>query len=87
MSDGRTAVNNFSIGIELINLNDGNDPYPLQQIEALRHLVQEIVVRHPIRFIVPHYECADPAGRKSDPARFNMQWVADLLQTDRSSEA
>ena len=40
MKDGRTCVNDFSIGIELVNLNDGNDPYPSPQIQALRDLLR-----------------------------------------------
>src|SRR6266478_4655574 len=28
MQDGRKSVNDFSIGIELVNLNDGRDPFP-----------------------------------------------------------
>src|SRR5580765_3426201 len=40
MPDGRTHVNDFSIGIELVNRNDGIDPFPAGQIEALRGLLQ-----------------------------------------------
>src|SRR5262245_44270208 len=36
MKDGRESVNDFSIGVELVNLNDGHDPYPPEQIESLR---------------------------------------------------
>jgi N-acetyl-anhydromuramyl-L-alanine amidase AmpD len=75
MKDGRTQVNDFSIGIELVNRNDGVDPFPAPQIQALRDLLQTIAARHPIRQIIPHYECADPPGRKSDPAGFDMSWV------------
>src|SRR5262245_25653555 len=32
VKDGRTNVNDFSIGIELVNLNDGVDPFPEAQI-------------------------------------------------------
>src|SRR5262245_3532767 len=37
MKDGRTGVNDFSIGIELVNLNDGADPCPHEQNEDIRH--------------------------------------------------
>ena len=40
MADGRTAVNDFSIGIELVNRNDGLDPFPETQLEALRSLLR-----------------------------------------------
>jgi N-acetyl-anhydromuramyl-L-alanine amidase AmpD len=82
MKDGRTAVNDFSIGIELVNLNDGQDPFPPAQIAALRGLLLEIMARHPIKYIVPHYECADPPGRKSDPAGFDLalvQGITDMM--------
>ena len=79
MNDGRTNVNDFSIGIELVNLNDGVDPFPEQQIQAMRDLVRGIVERHPIQHIVTHYECADPPGRKSDPNGFQPSWIEGLL--------
>src|SRR5262249_12266425 len=67
MGDGRINVNDFSIGIELVNKNDGSDPFPEKQIEALRDLMKQIMTRHPIQHIIPHYACAEPRGRKSDP--------------------
>jgi N-acetyl-anhydromuramyl-L-alanine amidase AmpD len=82
MQDGRTQVNDFSIGIELVNRNDGVDPFPASQIQALRRLLQSIMSRHDIRHVVPHYECADPPGRKSDPAGYDASWIRDLLSRD-----
>jgi N-acetyl-anhydromuramyl-L-alanine amidase AmpD len=79
MPDGRVAVNDFSIGIELVNLNDGTDPYPEEQIQAMRRLLKAITSRHPIQHIVTHYECADPPGRKSDPLGFDCSWIEGLL--------
>ncbi|HET9218422.1 MAG TPA: N-acetylmuramoyl-L-alanine amidase, partial [Terriglobia bacterium] len=79
MRDGRQRVNDFSIGIELVNLNDGIDPFPSEQIEAMRRLLKAIVLRHPIRNIVTHYECADPPGRKSDPVGFQQSWINGIL--------
>jgi len=80
MSDGRERVNDFSIGIELVNLNDGEDPFPEEQIQAMRRLAKAVISRHPIRHIVTHYECADPPGRKSDPAGFQKNWIEGLLR-------
>jgi len=80
MKDGRENVNGFSIGIELVNLNDGADPFPERQLEAMRDLIRKITGRHAIRHIVPHYECAFPPGRKSDPILFDVSWVAGLLR-------
>jgi N-acetyl-anhydromuramyl-L-alanine amidase AmpD len=79
MKDGRTGVNDFSIGIELVNLNDGLDPFPGEQIQAMRNLVRSIMARYPIRHIITHYECAEPPGRKSDPAGFVESWIDGLL--------
>jgi N-acetylmuramoyl-L-alanine amidase len=79
MKDGRERVNDFSIGIELVNLNDGKDPFPAEQIHALRRLLRKIISRHPIRQIVTHYEIADPPGRKSDPVGFQESWTEGLL--------
>jgi N-acetyl-anhydromuramyl-L-alanine amidase AmpD len=67
MPDGRTGVNDFSIGIELVNRNDGIDTYPSAQLDALRQLLAGIRSRHPIAFVVSHAEIARPPGRKSDP--------------------
>ena len=80
MKDGRTQVNDFSIGIELVNRNDGVDPFPQRQIQSLRRLLKEIVSRHNIQHIVPHYECADPPGRKSDPVGYDEAWVRELFR-------
>ena len=82
MLNGRVSVNDFSIGIELVNLNDGMDPFPEPQLEAMRNLLKTIISRHPIRHVVPHYECAYPPGRKSDPIGFDPAWIEDLLHKD-----
>jgi N-acetyl-anhydromuramyl-L-alanine amidase AmpD len=75
MPDGRPRVNDFSIGIELVNLNDGCDPYPDTQIEVLNLLLSGIKMRHPIQFVLPHYEVAHPPGRKSDPKGLDFKRV------------
>jgi len=68
MPDGRQRVNDFSIGIELVNKNDGVDPYPQSQLQALTLLLNSLAQRHSIRFVVTHKLIAQPPGRKSDPA-------------------
>jgi N-acetyl-anhydromuramyl-L-alanine amidase AmpD len=79
MKDGRPSVNNFSIGIELVNRNDGEDPFSAAQIDAMRELAAAIITRHPIQHIVPHYEIADPPGRKSDPVGFRPSWFDGIF--------
>ena len=76
MADGREAVDAFSIGIELVNRNDGVEPYPAKQLESLRALLSDISSRHPIRFVVSHAEIAMPPGRKSDPLGLNIAQFA-----------
>lgn len=79
MPDGRENVNHFSIGIELVNLNDGVDPYPAEQLAALKTLIKEVAAAHPIKFIVPHHEIAVPSGRKDDPKGFDLSSLAELI--------
>jgi len=81
MKDGRENVNDFSIGIELVNRNDGIDRFPEAQIQAMRDLVKTIIARRPIRHIIPHYACAEPPGRKSDPVGFDNSWIENLMPT------
>jgi N-acetyl-anhydromuramyl-L-alanine amidase AmpD len=69
-AEGRANLNHFSIGIELINLNDGKDPYPPAQMQALRNVIGALKRRFPIRQLVSHEFIAIPRGRKSDPRNF-----------------
>lgn len=76
---GRENLNNFSIGIELVNLNDGQDTYPEPQIQALRDLVLALKRRFPeIRTITSHEYVAQPHGRKSDPKGFPWRELEGL---------
>jgi len=75
MPDGRSNVNDFSLGIELVNLNDGYDPYPEVQIMALKNLIAAIKSRHPIKHVFGHYEVVQPPGRKSDPKGFDFTLI------------
>lgn len=81
MPDGRENVNHFSIGIELVNLNDGIDPYPAEQIQALKSLVKHLAARYSIRFLVPHHEIAMPPGRKDDPKGLDPALIKDILKS------
>src|SRR5262245_26622027 len=69
---GETAINELSIGIELENANDGRDPYPPGQIDALLALAAEKVEEYHIttEMVVRHRDVAVPKGRKTDPAGF-----------------
>ncbi len=67
---GDSLCNQFSIGVELENLNNGIDKYPDNQINALRWLMQTKVRQYNIprsRF-VRHSDISP--GRKTDPRSF-----------------
>jgi N-acetyl-anhydromuramyl-L-alanine amidase AmpD len=67
---GRTSYNNFSIGIEMVNKNDGQDPYPPDQFEEMVNLVGYLVEEYDVQreWIVTHAEILT-AG-KTDPRGF-----------------
>ncbi len=67
---GRTGWNDFSIGIEIVNLNDGKDPYPPDQFEAMVELVGYLVEKYGIEreWIVTHAEISTVG--KTDPRGF-----------------
>jgi hypothetical protein len=67
---GRTNFNDFSIGIEIVNKNDGLDPYPPEQFEATVELVSYLVDKYNIerQWIVTHADIST-AG-KTDPRGF-----------------
>lgn len=66
----RKNVNMFSVGLELVNLNDGKMEYPKEQIEALVSICVPMCVDYGIGIgdIVGHADVAP--GRKNDPLGF-----------------
>lgn len=76
--NGRTNLNHYSIGIELVNLNDGKQPYPKEQVQVLKWIIAGLKRRFPLKQIVSHEFIAVPAGRKSDPAGFPWESLKDL---------
>lgn len=68
MPDGRTNVNDFSIGIELIN--NMEDTYTGAQYEALNELIDYLENTYGIKHVVGHSDIAP--GRKTDP--WNFDW-------------
>jgi N-acetyl-anhydromuramyl-L-alanine amidase AmpD len=71
---GVPSLNPVSIGIELVNRNDGADRYPAAQLRSALYLTAWICARHQIdpANVIGHYECAVPAGRKTDPRGLDM---------------
>ncbi|MDB5098029.1 MAG: N-acetylmuramoyl-L-alanine amidase, family 2 [Cyanobacteria bacterium RYN_339] len=87
---GRTRVNEFSIGIEVVNIGDGVDPYPEAQYRALAQLVAYLQTEHGIGWdrVTGHKNVARPLGRKDDPSP-NFDYlhlqaeVADVLKATK----
>lgn len=66
--DERTNVNDFSIGIELINTKDGK--FTENQYEALNNLISSLKAKYKIKYVLGHDQIAP--GRKDDP--WNFDW-------------
>ncbi|MCK6628237.1 MAG: N-acetylmuramoyl-L-alanine amidase [Anaerolineae bacterium] len=71
---GRNSCNDYTIGIELVNLNDGQDPYPEAQHRANVALCAYLCYIHNIKVddIMGHLDIALPPGRKSDPRGYDL---------------
>ncbi len=68
MKDGRKNVNDFSLGVEILNAED--DEYTDAQYGAVRDLVAYLKEAYPIKYVVGHDDIAP--GRKTDP--WNFDW-------------
>lgn len=74
--------NALSYGIELVNLNDGLDPYPGIQLEALAYVCAVIQTERPlVRYLRRHAGVAIPVGRKSDPAGLSSSQIYSNVRT------
>ncbi len=72
------GVNEYSLGISLVNLNDGVDPFPPEQLSQLESLVTRLKKAFPsLRFIASHASISP--GRKSDPAGFPLASFAETV--------
>lgn len=68
MPDGRTNVNGFSIGVEILNAED--DEYTNAQYGAVNDLIAYLKQKHGVKYVVGHDDIAP--GRKTDP--WNFDW-------------
>ncbi len=88
LPEDRIAYHNYKdnkkyVGIELINNGDGQDPYPLDQVNAVAELVAEILRCHGLTSndVLGHGDvdkrlnnnCQPPQPRRTDPAS-NFPW-------------
>lgn len=71
---GRNSVNDYSLGIELVNLNNGQDPYPEIQHQANVALCAYLCYTYRINVddIMGHLDIALPPGRKTDPRGYDL---------------
>ena len=74
MWKGRPSCNDYCLGIELVNLNDGRDPYPEAQHQANVELCAYLCATYNISpdDIMGHFQIALPAGRKTDPRNYDL---------------
>ncbi len=76
---GRENLNNFSIGIEMVNIGDGKDPWTKEQVEVVGFLIRAMKRRFPeIRVVTSHEFVAVPKGRKPDPKSFPWKALEHL---------
>jgi hypothetical protein len=68
MPDGRTNVNNFSIGVEIINSKTTSPT--AAQYSALKNLIGFLKGKYAIKYVLGHKDIAP--GRKDDP--WNFDW-------------
>lgn len=71
MPDGRTSVNDFSIGIEIMNQQETS--YTDAQYSAVNQLIAFLKKKYPIKNVVGHDDIAP--GRKTDPWNFDWKKV------------
>lgn len=70
-----TSVNNYTVGISLVNKNDGKDPYPAAQRNALTFLINTLVAALPsIKYLTTHYYVSPV--RKTDPLGLDVVGLA-----------
>lgn len=80
---GRDSVNDFSIGIEIVNRGDNKDPYPDAQYGAVADLVAWLMKTYdvPMDRLTGHRDVALPKGRKDDPSdNFDRDRVRKLIR-------
>lgn len=72
---GKGNLNDYSIGIEILNDGDGKDPFTEPQYQALSKLVAYLMKKYdiPLSRVIGHRDIAIPLGRKIDPAD-NFDW-------------
>jgi N-acetyl-anhydromuramyl-L-alanine amidase AmpD len=80
---GRDDCNDYAIGIELVNLNNGQDPYLAAQHQANVALCAYLCHKYNISTddIMGHLDIAIPPGRKSDPRGYDLNRLRSEVGT------
>lgn len=68
LPDGRTGVNKFSIGIEI--LNDKEDKFTQKQYQSINKVINNLKNNYDIKYVLGHNQISP--GRKTDP--WNIDW-------------
>lgn len=71
--DGRTNVNNFSIGIEMMNKEDSK--FTGDQYAALNDLLRYLRSKYQMKYVLGHNQIS--SGRKTDPWNFDPVLILD----------
>jgi len=82
---GVNEVNDYSIGIGMVNRNNGRERYTKAQYVSVAKLIDQIrmIYTVPNDRIVSHAQIALPPGRKNDPDGFNFQHLfVKMAQVD-----
>jgi len=79
---GEYGVNAFSIGIELVNANDGRDAYPEEQVRACAELCAHLCYAHhiPRDRITSHYTISHALQGKTDPKHFPWERFSSIFR-------
>ncbi|MDR3691983.1 MAG: N-acetylmuramoyl-L-alanine amidase [Fimbriimonas sp.] len=76
-----TSVNEYSIGISLVNDNDGADPYPREQIDACIGLIKELAATlKSLKYVTTH-SLVSP-GRMTDPVGIDIVRISQQTGLD-----
>lgn len=71
-------VNNYSVGISFVNMNNGIDPYTESQYAACIAAIKQLKKQFPhLRWLTTHYYISP--GRKTDPRSFEVKRVANAV--------
>ena len=76
MPDGRTGVNNFSLGIEVVETK--TESPTKNQYVALKKLVDYLKSKYTIKYVLGHSDIAP--GRKTDPWNFDWQEIGKKIK-------